>query len=136
MATAKYIGLFFNEQTKKTLEEATTPLLKNTILDMHVTLQYQPPEHLIPYKQLGQEFEVVVDGIGNDGVNQGLRVQLDSELEKFYDHSKPGVPHITVSLGNRAKARNTATLEYRSIEQFKVRGKLGYYTYDGCICLV
>ena len=96
----------------------------------HITFEYKPTE--IDEELFGQEIEIVAFAYGNDGQNEGLKVELNSQnecIEKMISNIR--IPHITVSVCKTGKPVNTSELEFHPIEPFKLKGKYGGYCKNG-----
>lgn len=93
-----YWGLFLIEDR---------PALLEPVQHQHVTFGFrtEPPAD-IPW---GEETKVKVVGYGNDGMNEGLLVELSPSQTVVY--SGAPVPHITVGL-NGGKAKDTWKLDF------------------------
>lgn len=119
-----YMGWFLDKQPG---------VLDKTIENQHVTAVYQPCDsvYLDLLQHLGQECEMEILGYGNDGKNEGLLVQLHSDLP----YRGAEKQHITLSISKDGKAVNTAFLDFdKEIPEhlgLKVgdvmRGKLGAF---------
>lgn len=76
-------------------------------------------------------------GYANDGKNSGFKIELPTELMKYYINyeeqnlSKLKVPHITASLADGAKAAKTKDLHFEQLgKPIKLVGRFGYWIKD------
>lgn len=97
------------------------------IADKHITTEFKPNQAHESLYGVTAEFQVV--GYANDGQNEGyavklLRINAETEtaeaLRRLYDAIP--VPHITLSLGDGAKAVNTRYLNFTEIAGRVVTG--------------
>lgn len=106
--------------------------LANVTENPHVTFSFRPEE--VNTDLFGRPVDVAVTGYGNDGENEGLRVELqsdDMEIEKLIE--KIPVPHITVSLAEGAKAMDTGHIQFDTHAEKKIllHGVYGAFAKDG-----
>jgi len=123
-----YYGLFFvpPESIKLFNAAQSGPLLVKKIPDPHITFAFKPAPGKLPPEDLwGEKFDVVITGLGNDGNNQGYKVEIPEELKKYYFND--AIPHITLSVSNIGKPVNTRNLLFKDIPNFKVQGIFGYH---------
>lgn len=108
-------------------------VLDKQIANQHVTAVFQPCDsvYLDLLQNLGQECEIGILGYGNDGKNEGLLVQLHSDLP----YRGAEKQHITLSISKDGKAVNTAFLDFdKEIPEHlglnvgdRMNGKLGAF---------
>lgn len=122
-----YIGCFFDkEEEERLLEHRQGPALERPIGSLHVTVEYLP-EH-VDTSLFGTEVEVTVTGYGNDGRNEGFRVEIssaDDEVQSLLDGIE--IPHITLSRAEDAESVDTKNILFEPIEPFTVKGRFGAY---------
>lgn len=87
----------------------------------------------IPF--IGKKVPVMAYAHGNDGINEGLAVEIDPSSKVPYYGAK--VPHITLAVNKNqgGKAVNTAYLNFsrRNFTPFIITGKIGFFMEDGTI---
>lgn len=123
-----YSAVFYPPDVIRTLQaHEAEPLMRDVDL-RHTTLQFSAKEALetIPQEMLGKAIPVEVIGYGCDGKNSGFLVCIPESL-----HAQSGIAHITMSLGEKGKAVDTAHLEFKPIEPFMIAGQIGY-KYNSC----
>ena len=103
-----YEGLFLNNPIEGVLEKE--------VAFQHVTTEFRPSKsHEYLY---GQTVTFKVVGYNNDRVNEGIKVQVchcaNAELLDMINSVK--IPHVTLSLSNEGKAKDTANLNFVSID--------------------
>ncbi len=129
----EYLGCFFSvEELRKKMAELGQQRLHREIIHPHVTLYYRP-ERVDP-ELMGEKLTVRAVGYGNDGINEGLKVELNSPvpaLQKLI--SEIPVPHITLSVSKRGKPVNTAGLTFVPIEPFRLEGTVGVFTEENTV---
>lgn len=102
-----------------------TPL-KNDIQNPHITFAYKPKE--VDQSLFGTLIQIKIVGYGNDGDNEGLKVQLSSSNPQMqYMINKLEMPHITIAVSNKGKPVNTKRLIFEEIEPIELTGKYGGY---------
>ena len=113
-----YIAIFFEDKDTlskiKSLEREPLPIT-NDIL--HCTLKYHPKENELFPEIIGKEFTIKLTGYASNGKNSGFEIELPTELEKYYINydevtNKLKTPHITTSLSEGAKAKDTKDLKF------------------------
>ncbi len=129
-----YEGIFFDNDVANyifSLEKTHLPMV-NDIL--HCTFKYHPEENEIFDELVGREIEILLLGYACDGKNSGFLVKIPDEYMKYYinrneenpDKLKP--PHITTSLAEGAKAKDTQYLNFQLFDKpYIVKGKFGYW---------
>ena len=101
--------------------------LDNDIQDPHITFAYKPKE--VVQSLFGEKVQITIVGYGNDGINEGLKVQLKAEnpaVQKMIDQIE--VPHITIAVSSEGKPVNTKSLNFEDINPIEMEGKYGGYT--------
>ena len=125
----QYIGVFIpNEEIYEKVTEIGERLSK-LIKYPHVTFKYKPDA--VNESLFGEEIEIKIIGYGNDGINEGLKVELyttNHNLQSMIDEIE--VPHITLSISDDGKAVNTRFLCFKDIEPFTIIGKFSGYMKD------
>ena len=128
-----YIGYFLPQKEVLSYAGAvSTGHLFRIITIPHVTFVFEPG--YVDESLFGEKVRVEVTGYGNDGRNEGLRVNLYSEnrvLTDMIDHIE--IPHITVSVGEGGRAYDTRFLKFRPIEPFELEGVFGGYMENGSV---
>lgn len=91
----------------------------------HITTEFKPSishEHLY-----GLEAKFIITEYGNDGINEGYKVDLIScesnELRELFETIS--IPHITLSISANGKAVNTKNLNFEPVSEFTVITKFG-----------
>ena len=130
-----YEGLFFDgEEANKINELEPIHLSKQKDL-FHTTFKFKPSIEEIFDEIVGKEFEVIITGYGCDGKNSGFRIELPDELIAYYTNKDKDnnlvIPHITVSLSDDGKAKDTSKLQFKDLQKpFKIKGRFGYWIRD------
>lgn len=122
-----YIGCFFDydELFRKTKCFRKQPL-KNEIMFPHVTFAYRPTE--VDTALFGETVRVKITGYGNNGSNEGFKVELSSDNAKISSLIEMiDVPHITLSISGKSKSVYTKDLEYCKICPIEIIGLFGGY---------
>lgn len=129
-----YEGIFFEGEMAtfiRSLEETNLGKLND---ELHCTFKYHPSDKEVFNDIVGKSFDVYIVGYGNDGMNSGFELLLPDNLKKYYinydekDSSILKIPHITVSLSEKAKASNTKNLNFKKLDKpIKVTGKFGFW---------
>lgn len=99
----------------------------------HITFAYKP--NVVNEALFGELISVVVTGYGNDGLNEGVKVQLLSNnptIQQAIDQID--VPHITIAVSDDGKPVNTRNLQFTEIPPKKLYGFFGGYTKWGKAC--
>ena len=123
-----YVGCFFNpsELWKKLQPYRHNPLEK-TISEPHVTFAYRPNE--VDQTLFGTDINVTIIGYGNNGMNEGVKVSINSDNPKLQSMiSEIEIPHITISVSEGAEPVNTKDLEFAPVLPIEIRGKYGGFT--------
>ena len=122
-----YIGCFFDkEEEERILDRRQGPVLEHPIEPLHLTVEYMPEP--VDASLFGTVVEVTVTGYGNDGRNEGFRVEVcsaDADVQRMLDSVE--VPHITLSRAEDAASVDTKFLVFDTIEPFSVKGRFGAY---------
>jgi len=95
----------------------------------HVTFEYAPSN--VDVALFGEKIFVTIDGYGNDGTNEGVRVTLSSENKKI-SNMIPNIvcPHITLAVSKTGKAVNTRHLSFEDVTPIHITGRYGAYIDD------
>ncbi|MCD8109843.1 MAG: hypothetical protein LUE14_07055 [Clostridiales bacterium] len=123
----KYIGCFFEiDDIMKIMEPLKEERLSKVIRYPHVTFAYMP--ETVDEALFGTDMRVMAVGYGRDEENEGLEVELSSDIPELMDMIRAiPVPHITVSVSERGEAVNTQWLRFESIPPVILTGKFGGY---------
>ena len=98
----------------------------------HVTFQFKP--ETVPTPLFGEKVYVRVVGYGNDGKNEGLKVEAFAANPLLADMiNEIPVPHITVSTSADGKPVDTAKLNFHRVEPFFMEMTFGGYTPEGVV---
>lgn len=123
-----YGGFFLTEESEAVVSEFVNNklgLLEKVVPNSHVTFVFKP-EEFFPDCIMGKTYRLKVVGIGYSENNQGLLIEIPTELNEYYKGSDK--PHITVALSEEGKAVDTGSLEFRTIDEpFFVEGMMGYF---------
>lgn len=129
-----YEGIFFDEETTKLIHSLETKTLALVNDEIHFTLKYHPTKEEIFNNLVGQEFEIILIGYGNNNRNSGFEIKLPKELLPYYinyDEQNPKklkIPHITASLSENAKSADTKNLKFEPLKQpIKIKGRFGFW---------
>lgn len=130
-----YVGCFLcSDALQRVIEGFRVNPLENDIQYPHITFAFKP--YSVDRTLFGEEIKVVITGYGNNGVNEGLRVELFSNnivIQEMIDHIDQ--PHITVAVSNEGKPVNTKDLTFASVRPIILIGKYGGYTKWGTVHL-
>lgn len=122
-----YVGCFIRlRDFQNAIKEIRTTPLENDIQDPHITFAYKPIE--VDQSLFGTPIQIIIVGYGNDGENEGLKVQLSSSeprMQKMIDELD--TPHITIAVSNEGKPVNTKRLTFEGIQPIELTGKYGGY---------
>ncbi len=123
-----YTGCFFDFSEIAALAKKHAPeRLHRVIQTPHVTFTYQPDT--VDTSLFGTAVQVTLVGYGNNEENEGFRVVLTSDnkdVQTMIDTIE--VPHITLSVSEDGRARNTKFLTFRDIQPIQITGIYGGYT--------
>lgn len=121
-----YTGLFADPNE---LYSSFPPHLSHKIRDPHVTVSYRPEANKVFLDALGSKAKIHAVGYGNNGVNEGLLVEVTAENptiqktleERVAPDHRTGelnkVPmHITLSIAEGAEAVNTKYLDFMPLD--------------------
>lgn len=100
--------------------------LENDITNPHITFAYKPKEVVLSL--FGEIIQITIVGYGNDGLNEGLKVQLRADnpaIQNMIDQIE--VPHITIAVSSEGKPVNTKNLKFEDINPIRMEGKYGGY---------
>lgn len=132
MLIPRYTGIFLD---KGEIFEKFPPKLSVTPGHLHVTLSFRGGIESAHEEFLGEVVKVRVVGYGNDGKNEGLKVELEStnpELQKICDELE--TPHITLSVSRDARNRDTRNLAFEPLEEpLEFVGRYGVFTPSGLV---
>ena len=128
-----YEGIFFEGKNKQIIYNLEKEPLKIPIDKLHCTFKYRPKDEEIFNDLVGEVIEVELIGYGCNGDNSGFLIKLPSNIIDYYinygsDFPKKRVkPHITVSLSDKAEAKNTKDLDFLPLDKaVKIKGRFGY----------
>lgn len=101
--------------------------LDRVVMLTHVTFGYKTvPVEGFPY---GRETNIRVVGYGNDGLSEGLEVELPVFSLRFYKGAVPA--HVTLSYAPNVSAARTAELEFTPIDKKDgnviLKGRFGWF---------
>lgn len=116
--TPVYWGLFLDEPI-------VAEPLEHVVRDQHVTFGFRRPMPDGAVRLLGTEWDVTAIGYANDGVNEGIAVELPDGLRRFYDGA--GTPHVTLSVSRDGRPRDTASLGFAGVEPYGIACRLGFF---------
>lgn len=96
-----YVGIF---------TEHINGTLNKDIPNQHITLAYRPDEEIFQelLKHLGEKCEISVLGYGNDGMNEGLEVEISEDIPYFGASQK----HITLSIDKASSPVKTGLIDF------------------------
>ena len=134
-----YEGIFFeDEEALKTifkLEKKHLPIIHDKI---HCTFKYNPNDNEIFDNIVGNTYEINLISYGCDNENSGFEIELPEELLSYYINYDEDNPqklkksHITTSISETAKAKNTKNLNFKPLDKpYTIKGKFGYWIEDG-----
>ncbi|MDO4332677.1 MAG: hypothetical protein Q4C58_08315 [Eubacteriales bacterium] len=129
----KYIGCFvpFQELYDKVNCIRKEPLPK-TIRDPHVTFAYMP--RTVDETLFGEEMTIKMIGYGNDGRNEGVKVELSADNPVLKEMMKRiEVPHITLAVSEEGAPVDTGKLHFEPIEPIMIVGKFGGFIECGSV---
>lgn len=123
-----YVGIFFaKEEIKKIKKKNYGTPLENDIKNKHVTIAFKPTE--FDTSLFGEIVEVTIVGYGNNGKNEGVKVEIKSDNKIL---KSVNVPHITLSVGNGGKPVDTGKLLFEDVsDKVTLKGKIGYFSPEG-----
>ena len=126
-----YVGCFIDlSDFRKAIRGIRTDPLKNDIQFPHVTFAYRPEK--VDQSLFGSVIQVKIIGYGNNGENEGLKVQLyscDPVLQSMIERLQ--CPHITIAVSDYGEAVNTRKLQFKEITPVELTGKYGGYLKEG-----
>ena len=121
-----YAGLFVDPNE---LYRKVQPTLEKPIEIPHITTAFKPDLSQLHLDQLGNDAKITAIGYGNDGKNEGLLVKIeadDPELQATCDTLE--TPHITLSVSDEGRAKDTAFLDFSPLEHpFEITGRYGLF---------
>lgn len=126
----RYVGCFFPQEDLSTyIRPLNCSPLAKLIACPHITFSYKP--EFVDESLFGEKLIVRAVGYGNDGRNEGLKVELVSASPKLAEaFQNIAVPHITLSISNDAEPVNTRYLVFDAIEPFELTGVYGGYVVE------
>lgn len=128
----KYIGCFVDFHELHAAIGQPEARLARVIENPHVTFVYRPDS--VDLSLFGIPIALTVTGYGNDGINEGLSVTIDTENAALQAMAKDiPVPHITVSVSEDGEPVDTAKLQFTPIEPFRLTGYFGGFRFDGSV---
>jgi hypothetical protein len=130
-----YKGLFLDDISTSIVKdyERVNNIVLNQLENLHVTFQIGKNIKLFPDEIMEKEFGIVVSGYSESQINKGFKVYLPDSLRHHYENSS--IPHITTSMADGGRAKDTGSVVFKNIEPFVLKGRLGYYMNDGTIKL-
>ncbi len=128
-----YIGCFVDRETLlRCVRTVSTGHLERLIEAPHITFVFEPDT--ADESLFGEKIRVRAVGYGNNGDNEGLKVEIYAENKKIASMADEiEVPHITLSVGKKGRAYDTRYLEFSDIEPFVLDGVFGGYRQDGTV---
>ena len=104
---------------------AVSPALAEPVELPHVTVKFAPgPDILSEF--WGQKVTVTVTGYACDGRNEGIRVTLHAKNKALQEKlAKVAAPHMTLSVAEGARARDTGKLAFQDIAPISFRTVFG-----------
>lgn len=106
--------------------------LEKTVVNQHCTLGFK--NGYIP-EALGEEVVLYATAYGNDGTNEGLRVESivckNKELKERFAALE--VPHVTLSVSANSKPVNTAKLAFNKPARVTMAAFYGVFTPEGVV---
>ena len=126
-----YVGCFITEKDfTEILQRLPDGRLERLIENPHITFAYRPEK--VDESLFGEEIKITVVGYGNDGENEGVKVELFTKSTILQDMiGDISVPHITISVSKKGKPVNTKQLNFRAVNPFEIYGKFGGYAQCG-----
>lgn len=79
-----YEGIFFAKDTVELIHSLEGKKLSKINDEIHLTFKYHPSGKEIFNDIVGKEFEILLIGYGNNGINSGFQIQLPNELIPYY----------------------------------------------------
>ena len=133
--TYRYIGVFLSlPQVLEAALEYSPKRLYRIIEHPHVTFAFHPER--VEESLFGLPVSVKVTGYGNNGENEGLRVELCEADERLRAMWKAiALPHITVSVSETGKSVNTRWLSFFPAEGAVLKGVFGGCTEEKVVVL-
>lgn len=126
-----YVGCFVKrEEFQSAIRHVRKNPLENDIPNPHVTFAYRPEE--VVQSLFGEIIHITIVGYGNNGINEGLKVQLKTDnpaLQIMIGQIE--VPHITIAVSKDGKPVNTRSISFDDIDPIELEGKYGGYTQWG-----
>ncbi len=126
-----YVGCFVKFEALQTaINGIRKNPLENDIQEPHITFAYKPLD--VNQSLFGKKVSIKIVGYGNDGQNEGLKVQLhcdEPDVQSMIDQIE--VPHITIAVSSEGKSVNTKGLQFESIDPIEMTGKYGGYAKSG-----
>lgn len=110
-----YTGVFISENELYSVFKPKLSVFKG---HPHITLSFRGGIESAHEEWLGEKVVVKVVGYGNNGKNEGLKVELkaqNAELQKYLDSF--GEHHITLSCSRDSDPKFTANLSFEKIEK-------------------
>ena len=126
----EYVGCFFEwSDLEKALENIEHDHLWRKITFPHITFAYMP--EFVDEELFGEKILVRIIGYGNDGENEGVKVEVVSGIPKLKEaFEQIEAPHITLSVSETGKPVNTRYLNYVPAEPVELTGIYGGYDED------
>lgn len=131
---SKYIYIAIFVDAEEVYNKAEGSRLEKLIRFPHVTLKFKPES--VNESLFGEKVTVKIIGYGNNGDNEGWKVDLyteNLELRKMIDNVE--VPHITLSTSLQGKPVDTKNLQFEECNGIILHGIFGGYTYDNTVVM-
>lgn len=123
----RYVGCFVDrEELFEKIKELKPKPLYRIIERPHITFEYKPLS--VDETLFGEKILVRITGYGNNGENEGLKVELFSENPKIQEMvGRIEVPHITLSVSEKGEPVNTRFLSFEPTSPIEIIGVYGGY---------
>ena len=116
-----YVGAFVPAGS---LWQNISPTLVRPVRFPHITIEYKPVS--VDESLFGTPISIKVVGYGCDGENEGLEVLPTCEEGPLIQRlSAIAHPHITLSVSESGRARNTGRLFFHPLEPFTLSAVYG-----------
>lgn len=121
----QYVGVFFEaDYFMNEISKICDNHLFRVIQNPHITFAYKPST--IDESLFGERVVVKMVAYGNNGINEGVKVELVSANEAVRTaFSQIEIPHITISVSESGKPVNTRYLDFSQIEPIEIEGIYG-----------
>lgn len=96
----------------------------------HITAKFSPEE--VEISAFGKRIDVIANGYGNDGENEGILVSIETEdkkMKELFDNIQ--TPHITIAVSESGRPVNTKNLVFSEIAPIRFTATFGGYNDKG-----